>query len=232
MTPIELLHTLLLGLIKYFTRKSVALMDDEKKAVLSARIRGLHKGGLGFASDAKSLVKYTGSLNGKDFRFFVLVAPFVLQDLVPQEWMDAWVAIARFNAVAYRRIIDGSYEEECTKALQHMYLALLKVDVTIFFKRKMHLLSHLAFQCTRNGPGILSASEVYENFVKVLRHLLFLTNRHNPSRDMWRHFTNWQIMRHVCSGGDFPSRKRDQSGRQNLRRLGETRFPYWRSEQA
>lgn len=214
MTPIELLHTLLLGPIKYLLRRSFAMMSDQQKIIVRSRLAAVFKGALGHVSNAKSLVRYTGSLNGKDFRFFVMIAPFVLGGLVPADWMDAWVAMARFNAVAYRRMIEvASYEEECTQAMHALFISLLKIDVTIFFKRKMHLLSHLPLQCTRLGPGILSASETYEKFVKVLRPILFITNRHNPSRDMAHRFRDYGTLRHVSSGGQIPPRDEDPDRR-------------------
>ena len=94
-TPVEVLHVILLGFIKYFWRDLIRneLGDnDDKKQLLIQRLSSLDVTGLNISPlNGKTLVQYAGSLTGRDFRNISQAAPFVIYDLVTPECYDAWI---------------------------------------------------------------------------------------------------------------------------------------------
>ena len=94
-TPVEILHVVLLGFVKYFWRDVMTRLSDDQKTLLATRLYSIDIAGL-FDSPlaGKTLVQYAGSLTGRDFRAIVQVAPFVLYDLVPPECYEAWLALS------------------------------------------------------------------------------------------------------------------------------------------
>lgn len=95
-TPVEVLHVVLLGFVKYFWRDAIARISAEDKDILAARLSSFDTGGLDIpALSGNTLVKYAGSLTGRDFRAIAQVAPFVLHGLsLPDEKLRAWAALS------------------------------------------------------------------------------------------------------------------------------------------
>ena len=94
-TPVEILHTVLLGFVKYFWHDVVhnqLATNPPKKELLKTRLNSLDVSGLqvGQQLSGRTLVQYAGSLTGRDFRIIAQVAPYVLYDLVPVVCFDAW----------------------------------------------------------------------------------------------------------------------------------------------
>ena len=97
-TPVEILHVVLLGFVKYLWRDAVnnQVKSDDLKEKLKIRLNSFDTSGLGISPlQGNTLVKYAGSLTGRDFRAIAQVAPFVLHDLVAPECYKAWVCLSK-----------------------------------------------------------------------------------------------------------------------------------------
>ena len=93
-TPVETLHVVLLGFVKYLWRDSVMNQTSAMKSTLVARLCSLDVFALGLSPlDGNTLVSYAGSLTGRDFRVIVQVAPYVLYDVIPSDALDSWVSL-------------------------------------------------------------------------------------------------------------------------------------------
>lgn len=110
----EILHTVLLGFVKYLWRDAVSVRigkDKLKRELLETRLSSVDVSGLGLSHLAgHTLVQYAGSLVGHDFRAIAQVAPFVLHDLVPTECYDAWVALSNLIPLIWQSEIENSTE--------------------------------------------------------------------------------------------------------------------------
>lgn len=118
-TPVEVLHTVLLGFIKYFLRHCVALMgkarfeDNMSKKIVAALIDCLDQTCFYRKITGKSIIKYVGSLVGRDFRDIPAVAPFIFRNVQlgsvedHGRMMDVWERLAEMTACIYERHIDN-----------------------------------------------------------------------------------------------------------------------------
>lgn len=69
---------------------------NDKKNLLATRLSSLDVSGLGISPLAgKTLVQYSGSLTGRDFRVIAQTAPFVLYDLVSDDCRETWLALSK-----------------------------------------------------------------------------------------------------------------------------------------
>ncbi|KAG9089952.1 hypothetical protein FRC06_001282 [Ceratobasidium sp. 370] len=110
-TPVEILHVILLGIVKYFWRDAVARQDNEGREVLKARINSLDLSGLGLSTpQGKTLVQYAKSLTGGDFRIVLQIAPLILYDLLPTRAYDTWLALSHLGPLAFQPEIEDVNE--------------------------------------------------------------------------------------------------------------------------
>ncbi|KAJ3244016.1 hypothetical protein HDU78_011593 [Chytriomyces hyalinus] len=105
-TPIEILHCILLGILKYLMQATIDGLSERKKQDLKAYLEGVKQDGLLGKIHAHSLVHHVKSLNGKDFHLFVQVAPFALPNVVTKELLEAWVSLSHLAAHLYMSHID------------------------------------------------------------------------------------------------------------------------------
>jgi hypothetical protein len=108
-TPCEVLHVVLLGFVKYFWRDAVLRLNAEERQLLIQRINSTDVRALGLAAlRGETLVKYAGSLTGRDFRAIIQIAPAVLYGLegIHSRAYEAWLALARLVPLIYQSEID------------------------------------------------------------------------------------------------------------------------------
>ncbi len=106
-SPVEILHVVLLGVVKYFWRDAVARQTAEGKAILKARLTSASVDGLGISPiRGHTLVYYAKSLIGRDFRTVLQVAPVVLHGMVPENAYEAWLAICCLAPLLFQNSID------------------------------------------------------------------------------------------------------------------------------
>ncbi|KAH9044117.1 hypothetical protein EDB83DRAFT_2507524 [Lactarius deliciosus] len=154
-TPVEILHTVLLGFVKYFWRDIVHHQlgsNTQGKEVLKTRLNSLDISGLqlGQQLSGRTLVQYAGSLTGWDFRIIAQVAPYVLYDLVPTACFDAWVSLSNLVPLIWQPSIADIDE----------YVARLEDAITEF-------LFH-----------------TFESYNAIIRSKSVHSNRRAPSRDI------------------------------------------------
>lgn len=107
-TPVEILHTILLGFVKYFWRDVVQNQlktNPIAKELLKTRLSSFDVSGLGPGVSKLSghtLVQYAGSLTRRDFRLVAQAAPFVLYDLVPKPCYNTWVSLSNLVPLVWQ----------------------------------------------------------------------------------------------------------------------------------
>ncbi|KAJ7223860.1 hypothetical protein B0H12DRAFT_1213067 [Mycena haematopus] len=208
-TPVEILHVVLLGFVKYFWRDLIQLQlknKDDKKELLITRLNSLDVSGLGISPlPGRTLVKYSGSLTGRDFRAIAQVAPFVIYDLVSRECFETWQALSKLIPLIWQpEIADiDTHIALITKEIDNFLLHAARWTNRWFNKPKFHIILHLPAHIRRFGPAILFATEAFESFNAIIRAKSVHSNRHAPSRDIALAFAQGNRVRHLLSGGLF-----------------------------
>ncbi|EJD48321.1 hypothetical protein AURDEDRAFT_61105 [Auricularia subglabra TFB-10046 SS5] len=218
-TPVEVLHVVLLGIIKYFWRDVVnnQCKSPEARAELIARLNSFDTTGLGIPPlRGETLVQYAGSLVGRDFRTIVQAAPFVLHGIVDNRCFRAWTALADLVPLIWQPVIDDleEYLTRLTAAINNLLASTASWTPQWFNKPKFHILVHLPDHIRRFGPAILFATEGFESFNAVIRSKSLHSNRQAPSRDIALAFAQGDRVRHLLSGGFFLWRPRNVQARE------------------
>ena len=85
--------------MKYFWRDAVhgqLKTSPDKLTLLARRMSSFNVRGLGISAIAGStLVKYAGSLTGRDFRVIAQAAPFALRGIISLPSYNAWLALGK-----------------------------------------------------------------------------------------------------------------------------------------
>lgn len=102
-TPVEALHTHLLGVIKYFWAQTMWVLERNGKfATFQARLNSLSRAGLKIPSImADYMCRYRGGLIGKHFKTISQIMIFAIHDLVDLDVRNAWLAIGRLTVLIW-----------------------------------------------------------------------------------------------------------------------------------
>ncbi len=102
------MHTVLLGVVKYFWAQTVAWVEKAKALdLLQARMQSLTTQGLNLPSFVPEYIcHYRQSLIGKHFKSIAQVMPFVIFDLVPLNVLNAWNVIGDLVMLLWHTKID------------------------------------------------------------------------------------------------------------------------------
>lgn len=107
-TPTEILHTILLGVVKYFWGQTIFSLEKSKSlGILQARMEALAIQGLNLPSFTPEYIcHYRRSLIGKHFKSLAQVMPFLIYDLVPSSVLDGWTVIGELVMLLWHTQID------------------------------------------------------------------------------------------------------------------------------
>ncbi|KAG1724109.1 uncharacterized protein EDB91DRAFT_1063018 [Suillus paluster] len=207
-TPIEILHVVLLGFLKYFWRDAVECLSAVQKATTEARLSSLDISGLGpdvAKPRGHTLVHYAGSLVGRDFRLISQVAVFVLYDMLETKILDAWAALCVLVPLLWMPKIENldDYMAELNVAIKRFMDCTARWTPRWFNKPKFHLILHIVDHIRRFGPAITFATEVHESYNSIVRGWSINSNRMAPSRDIARRAAGLLRLQHLLSGGYF-----------------------------
>lgn len=94
-TPIEALHTILLGCSKYMLREFMGSRSSQHKKEIMARINAFSY--CGFTCRISSNISYFKSFVGRDFKAFMQMALFVLQPYFSESEKKCWFLLAKVS---------------------------------------------------------------------------------------------------------------------------------------
>lgn len=109
-TPTEILHTVLLGIVKYFWGQTVWLLEKSHSMdTFQTRLSSIDSDGLNAPClNAEYICKYKGSLIGKHFKSLAQVMPFLIFDLVPKNVLDGWNVIGALVVLLWHTEIQDT----------------------------------------------------------------------------------------------------------------------------
>ncbi|KAG2339510.1 hypothetical protein BDR05DRAFT_1003322 [Suillus weaverae] len=205
-TPTEILHTVLLGIVKYFWGQTVFLLEKAKLLNLfQTRLDSLEQDGLNAPSlNAEYICHYKGGLIGKHFKSLAQIMPFVIYDLVPKSVLDGWTTIGELVVLIWHTKINDteSYLVSLTRTINDFLNVTAQCAPSILIsKPKFHFLVHLPAYIHHFGPTIVFSTERYESFNHVFRLTCIYSNQRAPSRDTCATFTHNDTVKHIATGG-------------------------------
>ncbi|KAJ3545720.1 hypothetical protein NMY22_g2322 [Coprinellus aureogranulatus] len=204
-TPVEILHTILLGIEKYGWHNLHTSWNSTKQDTFTIRLRSTDTNGLLVPPiRASYMMQYRSGLVGKHFKTLMQVSAFHLQDIATPEQLSLSCAIGELGALLWIAEIGDldSYLADLTILIDNVLDAFAAIDPSkILVKIKLHLLKHLPAHIRRFGPAVRFATEVFESYNTIFRMSSILSNHLAPSRDIARKNVDLDRVKHVLSGG-------------------------------
>ncbi|KAK1235337.1 hypothetical protein PQX77_001447 [Marasmius sp. AFHP31] len=213
-TPVKILHTILLGVVKYIWHYSTKTWSAAQKTIFSQRLQATATDGLSIAQiQAEYIMKYSNSLTGRQFRQVVQTAVFHVYDLVDNDHFVAWKAVGHLAALLWQPEISN-IEQYCSDVgvtAANVQDAFAVIDPTKMLRKyKLHLLGHLLEDIREFGPLIGVTTETFESYNSVFRSCSILSNHLAPSRDITRQIGSQESLKHHLSGGHWYDTQRKE----------------------
>lgn len=107
-TPTEILHTILLGVVKYYWGQTVWLLEKGKNfALFQTRLNSILADGLNIPKiQADYMCQYKGGLISKHFKTLSQIMAFAVQGLVPPDVLEAWLILGRLTVLLWHTEIE------------------------------------------------------------------------------------------------------------------------------
>ncbi|KII84492.1 hypothetical protein PLICRDRAFT_179320 [Plicaturopsis crispa FD-325 SS-3] len=180
-TPVEILHTVLLGIIKYAWH-------------------GLHTSW----KEKEQDLFYRNGLIGKHFKTLMQTMVFHVHDLVTPDEFILIKALGSLGAMLWVHEIENmdEYTADLEVLIGNVLDAFGTLDpAKVLKKMKLHILPHLIEDVKRFGPTIRKSTEIFECFNAIFRLRSVLSNHLAPSRDIASKFISMDRLKHILSGG-------------------------------
>ncbi|KAJ7221179.1 hypothetical protein C8J57DRAFT_1594096 [Mycena rebaudengoi] len=207
--PIEILHTILLGVIKYIWHVTHTPWSPEQKQTYAIRLQSTNTDGLSIhAIRSNYIMQYAGSLIGRQFKTIAQINVFHVRDLVTDHEFMAWKAAGELAALLWFPEIRNleEYRRDLKVAVANVLDIFATIDPSkIIAKIKYHLLVHTDEDVVQFGPLIGVATEIFESFNGVFQYCSILSNHLAPSRDIALQLGDQEGLKHRITGGLWPS---------------------------
>ncbi|KAH9809240.1 hypothetical protein DFH28DRAFT_934282 [Melampsora americana] len=205
-TPVEILHVVLLGVVKYLFRDAMANLPDSALPSVMAQWKSFDTSGLNILPiQPKTMTQFYQSLVGKDFCTILQTVPFVLFPHFSPDRRRLWTALSHLGSYVFQpQITDMNSYLHNLKKLVNIFLGhLTRWTAQWTNKPKFHMLIHLVESIERFGPLLLCATKKFESFNGITRYASIHSPRHNPGLHIATTFLFARLLRMLLSGGSF-----------------------------
>ncbi|KAJ7208195.1 hypothetical protein GGX14DRAFT_365577 [Mycena pura] len=205
-TPVEILHTVLLGVMKYIWHfMNTKQWSDADRCLLAIRLQSMDLSGLTVPPiRAAYMMQYRNALIGKHFKTLMQTLTLHVHNIGTPEQFVLIKSAGDLGTRLWIPEIDDMdlYLKDLEIAIANLLDAFDAVDpLRILVKIKLHLLAHLPDDIRRFGPAIRFSTEIFESCNAIFRSCSVRSNRLAPSRDIARKFASMERVKHLLSGG-------------------------------
>ncbi|KAF8524727.1 hypothetical protein JB92DRAFT_2703097 [Gautieria morchelliformis] len=202
-TPVEILHTVLLGSVKYIWHSLHASINDMQREQFITRLQCTDIRGLSVPPIRASYMSQNrNGLVGKHFKTLMQTMLFHVHGIVPSAMFKLINSMGKLGAVLWYHSIPNldQYLGDLRILIANVLDAFDLVDpARILEKGKLHILAHLVEDVERFGPAIRYATEVFESFNHVFRMCSVLSNHQSPGQDIARKCASLERVKHILS---------------------------------
>ncbi|OAD78451.1 C2H2-type zinc finger transcription factor [Phycomyces blakesleeanus NRRL 1555(-)] len=231
-TPVEILHTILLGVAKYMVIDLVKVVLKNDTATIARLSEFLtdYTRSTGLSKKFTQNLRHSGSFLGRDFKVLLQILPVILitefsgnheLDLV----IPCFIELGQLCSLVFVCQVASDFDNYIIRvdnAVKCLIRALFdynkgtknELHKAYCTKPKVHYLTHLKEDIIRFGPALNYETEKGEQFNKHICEHLFHTNCQNTSRDVCLKFAKQVALQHVIDGGSWinSSGNREMSG--------------------
>lgn len=222
-TPIEVLHCLPLGVVKYLIEHLVKITlagrrNEPKLKRLTAQLE-LNRDNPSYSRNFRKHLRHVGSFVGRDFKQLIQVLPIIIEKEFTDVEADQEIlmlnkplkVLSKLCSLVFIREVRSGLEDYIMcikKTVEELTVALYEFDLhhgkkPYSNRPKVHYLHRLPEDIRRFGCALQYETEKGEMFNKFIREQLFHTNRHHPSRDAALRFAKQELLKHVIDGGSW-----------------------------
>ncbi|KAJ7717128.1 hypothetical protein B0H16DRAFT_1433890 [Mycena metata] len=204
-TPIEILHTILLGIVKYAWHPTHTGWSAPKKTTYTLRLEATNTVSLSIPPiRASYIMQFANSLIGRQFKQIAQTCVFHMYDLTDGLQFSAWKAMGELMPLLWYPEIDNleQYLVDVETAVSNVLDIFAMLDPTkLIAKNKLHVMAHTRGDILRHGVLLGSATEAFECFNAIFRQCSILSNHLAPSRDIVRQLAHQEGLKHRLTGG-------------------------------
>ncbi|KAF8579127.1 hypothetical protein K439DRAFT_1648550 [Ramaria rubella] len=202
--PVEILHTILLGIIKYVWPNLHTTLDDNSRELFVTWLQSSNISGLSILPvRAAYMSQYRNRIISKHFKTIMQTIVFHMHRLVQDSQFELIKATGCLGALVWYHEIPDMHEYLDLRILIANVLDAFNVvnPACIITKAKIHVLVHLPEDIERFGPAIRFVTEVFECFNHIFCMCSVLSNHQAPGRDIAQKCVSMERVKHIASGG-------------------------------
>ncbi|EIW73880.1 hypothetical protein CONPUDRAFT_25752, partial [Coniophora puteana RWD-64-598 SS2] len=204
-TPVEILHTILLGVAKYVWWFLHNGWKENEQNIFALRLQSTDIDGLNVPPiRAAYMMQYRNNLIGKHFKTLMQTMVFHVHGLVNHAQFNLIKSLGSLGALLWIPEINNldTYFIDLRVAIANVLDSMDDLEPSkIIQKMKLQVLIHLEEDIRRFGPAVRYSTEIFECFNAVFRLCSILSNHLAPSRDIATKFASMDRIKHILSGG-------------------------------
>ncbi|PBK87892.1 hypothetical protein ARMGADRAFT_1047540 [Armillaria gallica] len=200
-TPVEILHTVLLGIIKYVWHMLNTPLTDAQCNLIAIHLQSTDIDGLTIPPlQAGYMMQYQNNLIGKHFKMLMQTLPFHLHGLVTLVQLALVKPVSALSPLLWVHEIPNmtEYLHDIEIMVGNVLDLFSDNDLAkIIVKIKLHLLTHICQDIPCFGPPIQNSTEVFKGFNAIFRLCSILSNHQVLSRDIAFKFASMDRLKHM-----------------------------------
>ena len=218
------MHVLLFDFVRQFWFDTIANLSASEWSIIELRLSSANTSGLGFRQiSGMAFIHYLEIFNEKDYEAIVQISPFILYDLIPHDFYNAWLSLCSLIPLIRQEEISNinlymvrvssfliyyheqliSHQDRLRDAMNHFIRYVTQFYPKWLKKPVFHHFLHLPQYIRQFGPLGLFTSTRFEKHRELIREIGASTDSYNFSSDVAKAFANLNRIRHFLSGGKF-----------------------------